>query len=120
MTNLSPTASFSVMAASDPLLDVLLSLDAAKRRATYGAVATYLGGNARFLMNGRPRDPLHSWVVSKATGRPTGYIDDQVHEDLHRSPHVIQSVDELRALLGGGGAPPVQSGRRRGDGPEDA
>ncbi len=85
----------------DPLTDILVALDAAKTRATYGAVAGRLGVPAMFLMNGRPRDPLHSWVVSKQTGLPTGYPETLWHADLLRHDRVLVTADDLVALLDG-------------------
>lgn len=84
----------------DDLTHVLLTLERAKRRATYGAVAGHLGATPRFLMNGRPRDPLHSWVVSKATGHPTGYAEANSHADLFAHDRVIETPGELATLLG--------------------
>ena len=84
---------------TDPLTDVLLALDAAKQRATYGAVAGHLDVPPMFLMRDRPRDPLHSWVVNKQTGLPSGYPDDAVHLDLLRHARVLRSADEIAALL---------------------
>lgn len=83
----------------DPLTDLLLALDAAKQRATYGAVAGYVGVPAMFLMRDRPRDPLHSWVVNGQTERPTGYPDDAVHLDLLRHARVLRTPEEIEALL---------------------
>ena len=83
----------------DPLTDLLHRLDAGRQRATYGAVAGYLGGSARFLMNGRPRNHLHSWVVSTKDGRPTRYPEEDVHPDLFANDRVLRSADELRAWL---------------------
>ncbi len=85
----------------DDLMRILVALEAGRRRATYGAVAGLLGVPAMFLMNGRPRDPLHSWVVSKRTAMPTGYAPDQQHSDLLRHDHVLQTSDELTAYLDG-------------------
>ena len=87
----------------DPLTDILVALDAAKTRATYGAVAGQLGVPAMFLMNGRPRDPLHSWVVSKKTGLPTGYPETLWHTDLLRHDRILVTADDLAALLNGDG-----------------
>jgi hypothetical protein len=84
----------------DALTHVLLALDAARTRATYGAVAGHLGVPAMFLMNGRPRDPLHSWVVSKKDGRPTGYPEELWHADLLQNDRVIDSTAGLAAFLG--------------------
>ena len=81
------------------LMHVLLALQKGKARATYGAVAGLLGGSARSIMRGKPRDPLHSWVVSKQTGMPSGYEEEQRHEDLLSNSRVIQGSEELEAYL---------------------
>ncbi|HEX8299902.1 MAG TPA: hypothetical protein VF594_12140 [Rubricoccaceae bacterium] len=84
---------------ADPLTDVLVALEAASQRATYGAVAGYLGAVPYFLMSGRPRDPLHSWVVGTKTGLPTGYGPDETHTDLLRHEHVLRTPDEVADLM---------------------
>ena len=81
------------------LMHVLLALQKGKTRATYGAVAGLLGGSARSIMKGRPRDPLHSWVVSKQTGMPSGYEEEQRHEDLLSNSRVIVDPEALEAYL---------------------
>jgi hypothetical protein len=83
----------------DELTSILIRLEAAHQRATYGAVAGKLKVPAMFLMNGRPRDPLHSWVVSTRDGTPTGYLPDQQHPDLFRQTHVIRTTAELERFL---------------------
>ncbi len=85
----------------DPLTDILVALDAARQRATYGAVARHLGVPAMFLMRNRPRDPLHSWVVNAQTGLPTGYPDDAVHLDLMKHERVLSAPEDVAALLRG-------------------
>ena len=87
------------MSDDDPLTPLLYRLQDLRQRATYGAVAGVLDRPAWFLMKGRPRDPLHSWVVNARTGRPTGYAEDAVHPDLLARDHVVGSADALRALL---------------------
>lgn len=84
---------------TDPLTEILFALQDARQRATYGAVAGALGAVPYFLMSGRPRDPLHSWVVSKASGRPTHYPDDAVHPDLLVRDRVIDTASDLEAWL---------------------
>ena len=84
---------------TDPLTDVLLALETARQRATYGAVAGHLGAVPYFLMSGRPRDPLHSWVVAARTGLPTGYSPDETHADLLASARVLATADDLAAFL---------------------
>ena len=81
----------------DSILD---SLAARRQRATYGAVAAVLASAPRVLMVGRPRDAHHSWIVSKTTGMPTGYPEDQLHPDLTANPGVLTNRDELLDWLG--------------------
>ncbi len=83
----------------DDLTHLLLTLEQGRMRATYGAVAARLGVPAMFVMNGRPRDPLHSWVVSKRTGLPTGYTEGQQHPELLRHDRVIETEEALDAYL---------------------
>ena len=85
----------------DQLTHVLHQLDAARTRATYGAVAGHLDVTPRFLMRDRPRDPLHSWVVSKKDGRPTGYPEELWHPDLLQNDRVIERTEDLETFLGG-------------------
>lgn len=80
----------------DSILD---ALEAGRQRATYSAVAGVVETAPRILMAGRPRDPRHSWIVSKGTGHPTGYQPEQVAPDLTANPEVISSRDELLAWL---------------------
>ena len=87
------------MTPDDPLTQILYTLQDARQRATYGAVAGVLNAFPRSLMQGRDRDPLHSWVVSQSDGQPTGYQDDQRHAELFANDHVIDSADELAAWL---------------------
>lgn len=60
------------------LEDVIEQLNKHHQRATYGAVAGVVGKEAATLMNGRPRCHRDSWIVSKSTGRPTGYMDNDI------------------------------------------
>ena len=83
----------------DPLTPILYALQERRQRATYGAVAEVVGLPALFLMRGRPRDPIHSWVVNARTGLPTGYTDDATHPDLLAHDRVVHDADALRALL---------------------
>jgi hypothetical protein len=80
----------------DQILD---TLNNARQRATYGAVAAVLGKAPRTLMTGRERDLRHSWVVSRKSGQPTGYEAGQVHPELMRSERVIETREELERWL---------------------
>ena len=85
---------------TDTTLDEILdALEHARQRATYGAVASLLGKTPRTLMRGRERSRHHSWVVSRTSGKPTGYDDELLHPELAVNEHVIDSREELEALL---------------------
>jgi hypothetical protein len=87
------------MSKQDDLTPILHALQDGKTRATYGAVAEQIGAVPMFLMSGRPRDPLHSWVVNKESGMPTKYAEDQMHPDLLTNSSVIQTANELATYL---------------------
>ena len=83
-----------------PSLDHILDLlERHRQRATYGAVGAVVGVRAQFVMNGRPRDPRHSWVVNRLDGQPTGYTEEQKHPALTTRAAVISSGEELEAWL---------------------
>jgi hypothetical protein len=79
--------------------DVVACLNATKTRATYGAVAEVIGGLARGVgQRLGTRRTEASWVVSSATGLPSGYGPDEIHSDLIGSP-LLRTGTELRELL---------------------
>ena len=78
---------------------VLAALNQHQQRATYSAVAALLGQTPRALMRTRPREQVNSWVVSKSTGKPTGYTDADVHPELTVNETVLQTEDELATWL---------------------
>lgn len=78
---------------------ILRELDAAKQRATYGAVGGLLGQLPRSVMGHLPRIPKHSWVVLADTHEPSGYAPAQMHPELRSNAHVIADPDELRSWL---------------------
>lgn len=78
---------------------ILDSLERNHQRATFGAVAEFLGREPRSLFNGYPRTPRTSWVVSKSTGLPTGTKESDYPPALFENKRVIDSSDELRAWL---------------------
>ena len=80
---------------------VLDALEHARQRATYGAVAKFLGKTPRTLMRGRQRDQHHSWVVNRTSGKATGYEDHELHPELQTHDHIIDDSTELAALLAG-------------------
>ena len=85
-----------IAATTDQILD---ELNAARQRATYGAVAAVVGASARALMSGRQRNQRHSWIVNQRSGQPTEYADEQLHPVLSTNPLVIETCDELAAWL---------------------
>lgn len=78
---------------------VLAVLDQHQQRATYSAVAGLLDQSPRLLMRARPREQANSWIVSKSTGKPTGYDAASIHPQLLANPSVIETRDELATWL---------------------
>jgi hypothetical protein len=74
------------------------------RRATFGAIAAYLTQHGqqvfpRFLMDGRDRNHLNSWVVNQVTGLPTNYGPTQMHPHLLQNATVLTTAPQLTAWL---------------------
>ena len=83
-----------------PSLDTILAtLHQHHQRATYSAVAAVLDQAPRMLMRGKPRAPSNCWIVSKTTGRPTGYADADLHPELMSNEAVLKTREELAAWL---------------------
>ena len=80
----------------DQILD---ELNAARQRATYGAVAAVVGRSPRALMSGRDRNQRHSWVVNLKSGLPTDYPTELVHPDLTSIETIIRTKDDLVTWL---------------------
>jgi len=80
----------------DSILD---QLNQFHQRATYGAVAGVVNSSPRSLMSGRDRDRRSSWVVSRESGQPSGYADDQKHDALTEREKILGSPEELRIWL---------------------
>lgn len=78
---------------------VLHALNQHHQRATYSAVAGLLDETPRRLMRGKPREPNNSWIVSKSTGRPSGYSDDAVHPQLTERADVLRTREQLATWL---------------------
>jgi len=78
---------------------ILEQLDQYHQRATYGAVAGVVNSSPRSLMVGRDRNPQSSWIVSRQSGLPTGYTDEQLHESLTARDRILGSPEELRTWL---------------------
>jgi len=80
----------------DGILEVL---ERHRQRATFGAVAGILGCEPRSLFNGYVRSPKTAWVVSKATGMPTGTNKADYPPGLFENKLIIDAPDELRVWL---------------------
>lgn len=95
-----PSSHFSHRPMSEHSFDsILQALASQRQRATYTAVAAVVNTAPRALMVGRPRDAHHSWIVSKQTGKPTGYPADQIAPDLASNPDVLMTREDLLAWL---------------------
>ena len=79
---------------------ILAALNRYRLRATYGAVGKVLGLPA-ISVGARlgTRRPEASWVVAKSTGLPTGYHSHEYNPELFQSDRIIDSAEELQALL---------------------
>lgn len=80
----------------DAILDCLSQY---RQRATYGAVGGVLGVPAAFVMNGRPRDPRHSWVINQETGDPTGFNPAECDPSLYAQDTILMSDAALLTWL---------------------
>lgn len=78
---------------------ILEQLDQYHQRATYGAVAALVRTSPRSLMSGRERDARSSWIVSRNTGQPTGYLDSQKDPNLTERDRILGTPEELRGWL---------------------
>ena len=52
---------------------ICLQLREHKQKATYEAVAKVLEIHPKMVMNGKPKNHLYSWIVSRETDKPLGY-----------------------------------------------
>ena len=79
--------------------DVIARLHRHRQRATYGAIARLVRRPSYFLMQGRSRSHINSWVVSKATGRPTRYLPIDEHPELLSRDEVLTTPESLVGWL---------------------
>jgi hypothetical protein len=84
------------MSRLDRIID---ALDKYHQRATYGAVGALAGKPARFVMQGRPKDWRHSWVVSDLTGLPSAYPDSKVHPSILEREEIFDNAEDLAGWL---------------------
>jgi len=80
----------------DAVLDLLSQFH---QRVTYGAAGGVLGVPAAFVMQGRPRDHRHSWVVNQETGDPTGYTPAECDPQLYARDAILMTQADLLAWL---------------------
>ena len=103
------------MTTPPPDIDAIIEhLARHRQRATYGALAGLVGGVARSVMGRHPRTPRNSWVVSAATGEPTGYADHEKDPALRVNPRVIATAEHLRRWFTPSPQPSPASGRGAG------
>jgi hypothetical protein len=79
--------------------DILDLLNRYHQRATYGAVGGIINRHPKFVMQDRPRNHLHSWVVNQDTGLPTRYSEDEMHPALLERTAILTSDTDLNFWL---------------------
>jgi hypothetical protein len=84
------------MRSLDSILDLL---ERYHQRATYAAVAALLGTSPRSVMGGRPKNPKHSWIVSKKNGLPTDYSNSAIDPHLQERDRILDTVHDLSSWL---------------------
>ncbi|MDQ3081325.1 MAG: hypothetical protein M3R07_03830 [Gemmatimonadota bacterium] len=78
---------------------IIEQLDRFHQRATYGAVAAIVDKSPRSLMSGRERNPRSSWIVSRESGAPSGYSEEQLHPALEERENILSTPGALRGWL---------------------
>ena len=69
------------------------------QRATYGAVAELVGRTPQTVLQGCPRNWLHSWVVNQQTGEPSGFPSGKIHPALTERAEILRTGEALAAWL---------------------
>lgn len=82
-----------------PVTSICFGLKDAGYRATYGAVAEMVRDFPMFVMRGLPRDPIHSWVVSKSTGEPTAYEPEQIDPDIYAESRILATARMIESKV---------------------
>ena len=90
------------------VLRILHVLNVKKQRATYGAVGEVIGVPPKYVGRrylGDPR-PQASWIVLARTGKPSGYSEAEMHEDLFSDATIVRNAEQLSNLIGWAGVKP--------------
>ena len=69
------------------------------QRATYGALAEVIGRTPQTVLQGCPRNWLHSWVVNQQTGEPSGFPSGKIHPALTEHAEILRTGEALAAWL---------------------
>lgn len=89
----------SIASSTHTIDSILTELRRFKQRATYGAVAAVLKKSPRNLMEGRTREASDSWIVSSATGLPTGYTPEETDPEIKSRETILKLPGDLEAWL---------------------
>ena len=79
--------------------DLAACLSKHEQRATYAAVGGIVGRPTRSAMHALAKTPQNSWVVAKATGKPSGYSPDPMDPRLPGWGQPISSSEDLAEWL---------------------
>lgn len=79
--------------------DLAARLNKHEQRATYAAVGAIVDRPARSMMHGLAKAHQNSWVVAKATGKPSGYSADQMDPRLPGCGQPISDSGDLAKWL---------------------
>ena len=87
-------------ARSSRISEILSVLNSNEVRATYGAVGNLVGIPAIAVSSYLgDRRPEASWIVSASTGKPTGYLKNEIHPELFSKTQILKTGKDLRTLL---------------------
>jgi hypothetical protein len=84
----------------DKITIVVDYISSVKTRCTYNAAAEALGVTPSvFKKLLGERRPEISWFVNSGTGEPSGYAEEEIHPELHRTKRIIKSSEVLKRNL---------------------
>lgn len=81
--------------------EILSYLNEAKIRCTYGAFGGLTGTPPQSVAQKHlgKRRPDASWVVRGNTGKPTGYLPEELHPNLFKNNAVITTAEKLERKI---------------------